>query len=387
MHARIFAFGVGYDVNARFLDKLARENFGQSEYVRPDEDIEERVAKLYNRIESPVLTGVRAASSPSTRLPQRGGQARQSRLSRRTRSTCSPASSWWWSGATRRRGRPRSSSAARSATARRSSISPPPWSSRAATNRCAFVEKLWAIRRVGEILDELDLKGKNEELVKELVELATRHGILTPYTSFMADEGTNLHDVAGNATIATRRLMAMDQTGGAGGVAQRAMKGQLQNADKPTAGALADAFHETSATPTRRAPGRSTLTTCDSLGPEHGSRRRRSRTGAGPVMVPAASAPAQAAADLSYGGEVSREADAAEKSVRNIGNRTFYRRQGQWVDSQVTKQQQQNARRVKQFSDEYFDLAHRFGRTMSQYLAIDEPVVLNLGDQTYLIEP
>ena len=52
----------------------------------------------------------------------------------------------------------------------------------------AFVEKLWAMRRIGEIIDEIDLKGKNDELVKELVELSTKHGILTPYTSFLADE-------------------------------------------------------------------------------------------------------------------------------------------------------------------------------------------------------
>ncbi len=51
VHARIFCFGVGYDLNARFLDKLVRENHGQSEYVRPDENIEEHVARLYNRIE------------------------------------------------------------------------------------------------------------------------------------------------------------------------------------------------------------------------------------------------------------------------------------------------------------------------------------------------
>src|SRR5207248_5920896 len=52
----------------------------------------------------------------------------------------------------------------------------------------AFVEKLWAMRRIGEIIDEIDLKGKNDELVKELVGLSTKHGILTPYTSFLADE-------------------------------------------------------------------------------------------------------------------------------------------------------------------------------------------------------
>src|SRR5437763_3568212 len=52
----------------------------------------------------------------------------------------------------------------------------------------AFVEKLWAMRRIGEIIDEIDLKGKNDELVKELVSISTRHGILTPYTTFLADE-------------------------------------------------------------------------------------------------------------------------------------------------------------------------------------------------------
>ena len=88
-----------------------------------------------------------------------------------------------------------------------------------------FIEKLWAVRRVGEILDELDLKGKNDELVKELVDLATRHGILTPYTSFMADESANVHDLAGNAVRAGVRLEALEQSSGAGGFAQRAMKG------------------------------------------------------------------------------------------------------------------------------------------------------------------
>ena len=101
----------------------------------------------------------------------------------------------------------------------------------------AFVEKLWAVRRVGEILDEIDLKGSNDELVKELVELSTRHGILTPYTSFMADENTNIHDLTSNATTTFRRLDAMKQTGGAGGTAQRAFKGDFQRAAQAPAAA------------------------------------------------------------------------------------------------------------------------------------------------------
>jgi Ca-activated chloride channel family protein len=60
----------------------------------------------------------------------------------------------------------------------------------------AFVEKLWAMRRIGEIIDEMDLKGKNDELIQELVTLSTKHGVLTPYTSFLADENAKLDELA-----------------------------------------------------------------------------------------------------------------------------------------------------------------------------------------------
>lgn len=60
-HARVFTFGVGYDVNSRLLDKLARSNFGLSQYVRPNENIEATVSALYRKIGAPVMTGVKLA--------------------------------------------------------------------------------------------------------------------------------------------------------------------------------------------------------------------------------------------------------------------------------------------------------------------------------------
>jgi Ca-activated chloride channel family protein len=69
VRARIFAFGVGYDVNSRLLDKLARENHGLSQYVRPDEDIEASVSALYRKIGAPVMTNVKVAVD----IEDRGG--------------------------------------------------------------------------------------------------------------------------------------------------------------------------------------------------------------------------------------------------------------------------------------------------------------------------
>jgi Ca-activated chloride channel family protein len=56
--ARVFCFGVGYDVNARLLDRISGGNSGTSEYVQPDEDIETHVGRFYSRLTSPVLTDI-----------------------------------------------------------------------------------------------------------------------------------------------------------------------------------------------------------------------------------------------------------------------------------------------------------------------------------------
>ena len=105
----------------------------------------------------------------------------------------------------------------------------------------SFVAKLWATRRVGDIIDELDLKGRNEELVNELVALATEHGILTPYTSFLADETSDVRDVAGNRGRAFEAADALSVSSGQFGFAQRGEKLSLQTASQAPAAAAADA--------------------------------------------------------------------------------------------------------------------------------------------------
>lgn len=75
------------------------------------------------------------------------------------------------------------------------------------------------------------------------------------------------------------------------------------------------------------------------------------------------------------------------ESVRNIGQKSFYRRNDRWEDSTVKADDAKNATRIVQFSDEYFALAEKFGGTLARYLAFDEPVLLSLGGQVYLITP
>ncbi|MGA2033914.1 MAG: VIT domain-containing protein [Thermoguttaceae bacterium] len=362
VHARIFVFGVGYDVNSRLLDKLARTGFGQSDFVRPNEDIEDRVGKLYGRIEAPVLTGVDISFHLDEVRTEEGNPV--NRIYPKDSFDLFSGEQLVLVGRYRKPGTAKVVVKGSVAGQIEKFDFPATLVEKSNDESYAFIEKLWAVRRVGEILDELDLKGKNEELVKELVELSTRHGILTPYTSFMADDGANPHDLTFNMRTAERRLDALSMTDGVGGVAQRDFKGQMQRAAQAPA-ASGPARFMSRAQDSSRAAG-------SSNGSAYGG----------------AALAADSLSELSVvGGDVAKEAEAADRNVRNLGNRTFFRRNGQWVDSQVSKAQEVHPQRIKQFSREYFDLARRHGRTLAQYLVFDEPVLLNLDNQAYLIEP
>ena len=77
----------------------------------------------------------------------------------------------------------------------------------------------------------------------------------------------------------------------------------------------------------------------------------------------------------------------AKATVRNLGQKTFFRKQDVWQDSTVTDEQAKKAIRMKQFSREYFDLAGKHGQRLAKYLAFSEPVLLNFDGQTYQIDP
>jgi Ca-activated chloride channel family protein len=203
-----------------------------------------------------------------------------------------------------------------------------------------FAERLWALRRIGEIIDELDLCGKNEELIQELVELSTRHGVLTPYTAFLAEDDVPLRDVATNVRRAGGKIELLDRAAGKSGFAQRSFKADLQQAHN--------------------------------------------------LALPG-SAVGRVQSQFS-GGVAYRDAETDNVvlggNLRQIGNKAFFYRAGdmRWVDSTVTEEMERNARRVVQFSDDYFKLADSLDRRLLMYLALEEPTLINLDGQVWQID-
>ena len=228
VRARILSFGVGYDVNSRLLDRISRDGYGLSEYVRPDEDIEAHVSSVYSNISSPVLTDVAINVELDGLKPEDGPSV--NRVYPKSNFDLFEGQQLVVVGRYKKPGAAKVVIKGRVGGQEQKFDFPANLIDKSNDESYAFVEKLWAMRRIGEIIDQIDLVGKNDELVKELVELSTKHGILTPYTSFLADE--TMRPLLSNAEGMRRArfsLEKLEQSSGLGGVAQRSAKGAFQN--------------------------------------------------------------------------------------------------------------------------------------------------------------
>ena len=174
--SRFFVFGVGYKVNVNLLDKMAEQNGGTRQYVRPNEDLEVAVSSFFTKVSEPVLVNlaldiqnIKTKNLYPQKLPHlfRGSQVTV--LGRYV-------------------------SSGKSKLILRGDINgkQQEFSNAAQFPRQEpdhqFLPRLWAQRKVAYLVDEVRLNGENKELIDEIVRLSEKYGIMTPYTSFLVTE-------------------------------------------------------------------------------------------------------------------------------------------------------------------------------------------------------
>ncbi len=178
--ARLFTFGVGYDVDAVLLDSLGKEMGGRSTYVKPDESIDEAVGSFYSQVSTPVLSGVRI-ELPGVRtedtypfpLPDLFA-GEQLVLAGRYR-----------------QGGDTTVSLTGNVNGEKRTFTYPGQRLVQAGGE-PLVARLWATRKIGSLLEQIRRQGADPELVDAVVKLSTAYGIMTPYTSYLVLEPTNL---------------------------------------------------------------------------------------------------------------------------------------------------------------------------------------------------
>jgi hypothetical protein len=320
---RLFSFGVGYDVNTKLLDKIAEENSGTADYIEPKEDLEVRVGNFFTKVNSPVLTNldldfgsVRTDLVYPRKMPD---------LFRGTQITML--------------GRYKNEGDLRNITLRLAGKTGKETRAfnyenlvfplRAEEN--SFLPRLWATRRVGWLMEQIRVNGENKEVRDEIVELGTRYGIVTPYTSFLATDGSG--------------PLAQDRDRNA---PPRPMVAQRQVQNLPMQNRSAGGYV----------------------------------TQSGEVAVTA-----------SKDSKAKKEADKITtaddellrvENVRKVGVKTFYEEDRVWVDGEYKDDAKLPEVRIKFASDEFFDLLAK-EKELAQYLSLGEEVVLVWKGKVYRI--
>jgi Ca-activated chloride channel family protein len=317
---RLFTFGVGYDVNTALLDKLAAENGGVADYVEPKEDLEVKVSNFFAKVNYPVLTdlkldmaGVQTDLVYPRSLPDlfRGSQLI---LIGRYRNpidldfvrlqlggSANGASKNFFYNNLR-------------------------FPMREDAND--FLPRLWATRRVGWLMEQVRTNGEQQELRDEIVDLGTRYGIVTPYTSYLALEP--------NVTARDVTSLPLNNRGNFGA-------GRATNAPPPSPAKAADARAITGATAVQQ------------------SKRAREQQ------------------------EVVRvEGESVSSAIKTAGGKTFYLREGVWTDSDFKPGAGLPETVVKFGSDEYYALLKQKPQ-LATYFALGEKVSVILGGRVYRV--
>lgn len=336
---RVFVFGVGYDVNAVFLDRLANENGGASIYVRPNESVEAKIADLFNLLSEPVLTdvqvtfdGVRVRDVYPKEVPD---------LFKGTEVVLA--------GAYAEAGKATVRVTGKVGGKERTFTFSLEFPDRETEHD--FVPRIWAARKIGYLLDELATKGRSPELIDEIVRLSKEFGVLTEFTAFLVTEPTvPLAELRDRVDMELRR--AAEARTGTWAVAQAINRQILQRTTSNYDLAMGNQA------PVRQQVGMA----LPALG------------GFGGLGASAGAAGPPAQVILGQSGEVQ-----AITGMQVFGSRAFAQRGNQWVDLRFDPQKQQVIK-VQQFSKAVLQLIE-VRPDLAKFVALGDEVVIAVDDK------
>ena len=319
---KIFVMGVGHDVNAHLLDRLAEVTDGSSEYVAPREELDAKVAALYDRLSHPVLSGVTVAfgeaGTASVLPPKLPVLFKGSDIMMVGRYKNGGKHTFTISGSLS--GKPTEFTCVANL---------PEGPSEVAND---FLPPLWAARQVGYLLQEIRLHGPNKELIEEVVRLSKQYGIVTEYTEFIASAQGARGAAGPGGGFAPAAPAAL----------HKEAEMRLNTARQEQAGKWA----------VNQAANDRALQGTVAVG---GANQYRDRRG---NLVGAA-------------------------NVTQVGNRTFYLGDKQWTDAEEAGTRK--TRVVKLFSPEYFELL-RTNATFARAQQLSWAVSMNIGDERIVVE-
>ncbi|MGA2614436.1 MAG: VIT domain-containing protein [Spirochaetia bacterium] len=342
---RIFSFGIGNDVNAHLLDRIASDTRGVSQYVLPGEDIEMKVSSFYAKINEPVFSDLALSfTNPGIRVTQVLPSALPDLFNGDVvvvfgRYSGSGSSAVRISG--QFNGKRRDFAADLSFPAEQAGND--------------YIPRLWAARRVGWLLDEIRMHGESAELRDEIIRLAREFGIVTPYTASLILEDEERRSVP--ASLRSFQELEDDMS------ARDKARGRLDSVRKEAASESSRAG----------APAVQNSIAMKDLKSSWNEGQAAQASGLEKAALAPPSAGYKAAQQNNYA-----------QQVRVVNGRAFYQNGNVWTDSTAQLKRSLKQKRVVFGSREYFEL---LGRTpaLASWLALGSDLDVVVDDTLYSI--
>jgi Ca-activated chloride channel family protein len=391
---RVFALGVGDEIDVRLLDDLVLQHRGARDFVRNKEKIEVKVDALCQKIAQPALTDVEVRCE--------GLDAYEVHPTRTRDLFCGEMLQVV--GRYRNSGRQTVHVRGKQAGVEKDFVFQVDFPELA--DQHSFVPTLWARQHVASLLDDIRRNGQRPELIIEVRKLATRYGIVTPYTSqLIVEEGMRL---AGNDYYlgAPARETAFDSnqwssaTGlGSGRVAGAPGGSTAKAAETPPADVAGGAFGA------GRAGGPAGPTTGGPAGPGAPARNavRAAPDGMATLQTLGSARTGAAAVEESLAttsgsffelfredrGAAAKDAERKSKNqglVRQAAGRAFVVIGEELIEQGLPADWNKTAVVIETFSDAYFALLKQSPK-LRDVLALGERIVFRDGERIVHVKP
>lgn len=400
-HVRLFSFGLGYDVNVPFLDRLSDLGRGDSDYVKPEEDVEAKVTAFYSKVTSPILSNVKIAFDGadvydvypkvlpdlfkgsqlviSGRFRGAGhGTVRLSGLNNGTDESFKMDTAFG-----------------------------------GADGANTFLPRIWATRKLGYLIDQVRLSENPEgkkEVIDEIVRLSKDYGIITEYTSFLVDDneqaalnlrgGVAMDSV--NAPIIRQEIMRRARAFGISGEGVTDQSGRardLKKADQSfsryqsaNGSVLPNYYAYESGDLAQQKDKLGTLSAPAAKG-NFGARGGAGGFGAGGGLPGGAAGPQSGFGRRSGGqdnfksrkpgekGEKEQDFDDAARNaitLQVVADRTFYRQSNNVWQDQSYDAKKNRLFKIQAFSDAHFALLKAVP-SLGQYSSVGESLIVRVG--------
>jgi Ca-activated chloride channel homolog len=332
---RLFTFGVGYDVNTALLDRLAADNGGVADYVEPKENLEVKVSNFFSKVNYPVLTNLRLDL----------GDVKTDLMYPRDMPDLFKGAQIALIGRYRNESELRGVRALLTGRAGQSTRSFIYENLRFPLKEDDhdFLPRLWATRRVGWLMEQIRSNGEQKELRDEIVDLGTRYGIVTPYTSYLAVEP----GAAANFNMTTSDTVAVGRTGRV-----------VRRDSVPRNSAQSAPMAAMKVAPPKVIAGAST-------GEAAVQMSKRSRAQQDAVRV-------------------DKDDNAPSTVVRTVAGKTFYLREGVWTDAEFNTDAGKPETTLVFGSDAYFALLKDKPR-LAAFFALGERVIVLYEGRVYRV--